>query len=59
MTGFSYIGYMLASVLMSQNGYQKIFRSKDQDPQGLVRLEHSLRKTHRQSSLKLEIQEIR
>ena len=55
MTGFSYIGYMLASVLMSQNGYQKIFRSKDQDPQGLVRLEHSLRKTHRQSSLKLEI----
>jgi len=29
MTGFSYIGYMLASVLMSQNGYQKIFRSKN------------------------------
>ena len=37
MTGVSYIEYMLASVLMSQNGYQKIFRSKDQDRQGLVR----------------------
>jgi hypothetical protein len=55
MTGLSYIGYMLASVLVSQNGYQKIFRSKDQDCQGLVRLERSLRKTQRQSSLKLEI----
>ena len=28
MAGVSYIVYMLASVLVSQNGYQKIFRSK-------------------------------
>ena len=28
---------MLASVLMSQNGYQKSFRSKKQECQGLMR----------------------
>ena len=29
MTGVSYIVYMLASVLVSQNGYQKIFAAKN------------------------------
>ena len=36
MTGVSYIVYMLASVLVSQNGYQKIFHSKKQESQGLM-----------------------
>ena len=36
MTGFSYIGYMLASVLVSQNVYLKIFRSKKTESQGLM-----------------------
>ena len=35
MTGVSCIGYMLASVLVSHNGFQKIFRSKKIGVSGL------------------------
>ena len=38
MTGVSYIVYMLASVLVSQNGYQKIFfKAKNRSIRGLMR----------------------
>jgi hypothetical protein len=37
MTGVSYIVYMLASVLVSQNGYQKIFAAKNRSIRVLMR----------------------
>jgi len=56
MTGLSYIGYRLASVLMSQNGYQKTFRSKKQECQGLMRFKEY---TEKKDKIALDISQLK